>query len=60
VVVVLPFDPVMPIVFPLRNGAASFDLPQSHQRRGREPASKPAKSAGTPGDSTNLIPRLIE
>src|SRR5438477_251343 len=28
VVVVLPFDPVMPIVWPWRNGAASSTLPQ--------------------------------
>src|SRR5579883_1067684 len=51
VVVVLPFDPVTPIVRPFRNGAASSTSPITAAPRARA-ASSGGRSAGTSGEST--------
>ena len=51
VVVVLPFDPVMPMMRPCRNGAASSTSPITVTPRARA-ASSGGRSAGTSGEST--------
>src|ERR1035441_1200019 len=51
VVVVLPLEPVMPMVRPLRNGAASSTSPMTGTPRRRASSSGP-RSAGTSGEST--------
>src|ERR1017187_10082577 len=51
VVVVLPLEPVMPMVRPLRKGAASSTSPMTETPR-RRASSSGARSAGTSGEST--------
>src|SRR5450759_3357100 len=51
VVVVLPLEPVMPMVRPFRNGAASATSPMTGTPR-RRASTSGARSAGTSGEST--------